>query len=142
MSDINKAGSLTREALEHVGSLITIKGANECLGDLMYFEGKGTYDPGYGRVPVTKEEAEIHNKTLDAARIEGMDKNCEIGQGSFAYLIDNKVTTFLGTVIAENVAISGQKRKTVYFTRAGKRYSGRLPWGEMAGDAFNFRRVA
>jgi len=134
---------MEREQLEHVGvSLITIKGTNECLGDLIHFEGKGTYDPSHGRVPVSKEEAAIHNAALDEARLKGMDENCEIGQGSFAYFIDGKVQTFIGSLISDRVTVTGNQRKTVYFTRAGKRYSGRLPWGEMAGDAFNFRRVA
>ena len=104
-------GLLTREDLENIGSLITIKGTNTCLGDLMHFDGHGTYDPDHGLVPVSKEEADTHNKLLDEARLKGLDENCEVGQGSFFYFTrkapDRKVTTFVGTVVSTDVASRG-----------------------------------
>jgi hypothetical protein len=128
----------TRDQLKHLGqSIITIGDGPECLGDLMHFKGRGTYDPTLGLVDVTKEEAEVHNKALDIARLEGMDKNCEIGQGSFAYLCRNMgVTTFIGTKIADYTLNPAQTHVT--FCRAGKTYKGRL---SSKTDAFNFRRV-
>lgn len=133
-----KTKPLTIDQLENLGSLITIKGTNECLGDLWHAEGHGTYDPNHGLVPVTKQQADIHNKCLDEARLKGMDDNCQIGQGSYAYLTPKiGVTTFLGTKIADYTLSSSQANVT--FTRAGKTYRGRLCKDT---DAFNFRRVA
>lgn len=124
--------------LENLGSLITVKGTNECLGDLMHFAGHGVYDPTHGLVPVTKEQAYIHNKLLDEARLKGMDENCKIGQGSYAYYHpDSGVKTFCGSLIAPrtNCSVSGQ---SITFTRAGKTYRGRL---RKESDNFNFRRI-
>ena len=132
--------SLTRENLENIGSLITIKGTDACLGDLMHFDGHGTYDPNHGLVPVSKEEADTHNKLLDEARLQGLDRNCEVGQGSFFYFAgkapDRKVTTFIGTVVSTDVRVKGQ---SITFVRKGKTFRGRLC---KDADSFNFRRVA
>ena len=135
-----KQGLLAREDLENIGSLITIKGTDACLGDLMYFDGHGTYDPDHGLVPVSKEEADTHNKLLDEARLDGLDRNCEVGQGSFFYFTakapDRKVTTFVGTVVSTDVQVNG---KSITFVRKGKTFRGRL---RKDADSFNFRRVA
>jgi len=131
---------LAREDLESIGSLITIKGTDACLGDLMYFDGHGTYDPDHGLVPVSKEEADTHNKLLDEARLDGLDRNCEVGQGSFFYFTgkapDRKVTTFVGTVVSTDVRVN---RQSITFVRKGKTFRGRL---SKNFDSFNFRRVA
>ena len=135
-----KRTRLTREDLENIGSLITIKGTNTCLGDLMHFAGHGTYDPDHGLVPVSKEEADTHNKLLDEARLNGLDRNCEVGQGSFFYFTgkapDRNVTTFVGTVVSTDVRVKGQ---SITFVRKGKTFRGRL---SKNFDSFNFRRVA
>lgn len=149
----------TREQMENFGSLITIKGTNTCLGDLLHANGQGTFDPEYGLVDVTKDEADAHNKALDKAKLEGLDKNCEIGQGSFFYYNEARsdkpaqVTTFLGTVVTNDVVAKPAKtiqphrfNKTHYWTitfrRAGKTYRGRLGNGVGSGNAFNFKRIA
>ena len=62
---------LASDELEGFGSLITIKGTNTYLGDLMHFEGHGTFDPDHGLVPVTKDEADVHNKAMDEAAADG-----------------------------------------------------------------------
>ncbi len=138
-----KKKPLTREQLEHFGSLITIKGTDTCLGDLWHAEGHGTFDPNYGKVPVTNEESEAHNQALSKARLDGMDQNCEIGQGSFAYRHGgvpptggSQVNDFIGAVISDNVTVHGN---TLTFRRKGKTYRGRL---STKCDAFNFKRVA
>lgn len=142
---------LTVEQLEHVGtSIITIKGTNRCLGDLLFFDSlpdsKGViqhnlcFCPTNGRVPVSKEAAEIHNKALDQARLTGMDENCQIGQGTSAYLTKGVVHFFSGTVIAEqSVCKEGRKYLTVTFCRKGKTYRGRM---ELDAQCFNFKRIA
>ena len=63
--------------LENKGSLITYKdnGQDVCLGALWYAEGHGCNDPSHGRVDVTKEEAEIHNRCLAQALIDGAHCN-------------------------------------------------------------------
>ena len=131
-----KTKPLTREQLEHFGSLITIKGTDTCLGDLWHAEGHGTFDPNHGKVPVTKDESKSHNQALSKARLDGMDQNCEIGQGSFAYRHGNQVNDFIGAVISNDVTVHGN---TLTFRRKGKMYRGRL---STKYDAFNFKRVA
>src|SRR4029077_17411866 len=74
--------------LENKGSLINYKaqdGKDTCLGPLWYAEGRGVYDPTFGRVDVTKEQAEIHNRELDKAMLDGLDNQCEVGQGAMFY---------------------------------------------------------
>lgn len=129
---------LRREDLFHVGSLITYAGddgAETCLGDLAYFEGHGVYDPTWGRLDVTREEAEAHNAALDAALLEGLDKSCQVGQGGYAYLAGERVTTFVGTVVSEDVTVRGT---SVTFRRRGRTYRGRLGKDR---SCFNFRRT-
>ncbi len=121
--------TLTEEDLEHVGrSIITLKEHPErCLGDLFHAEGKGTFCPNYGRVPVSKEAADVHNKALDQARVEGLDKNCKVGMTGMFYWDGKNVNTFLGTQVNEGfVVMSGNVRKTVYFTRKEMKFKGIL----------------
>ena len=97
-------------------TLITIKGTNQCLGSLMYFQGHGTFDPEHGAVPVTKKEADIHNRALDQAMIEGLDK-CQVGQCGMFYYDGRVVHTF--TNLTVNV---DQWNSDNVFTRKGKRF--------------------
>jgi len=122
--------------LENFGSLITVKGTDTCLGDLMNFPGHGVFDPNHGRVDVPPQHAGAHNQALDNARLKGMDENCQVGQTGYAYWSGNCVKSFLGTVISYAVKRVGQ---TVTFHRGLKVFRGRLP---KDGEAFNFRRVA
>jgi len=128
--------ALTRNELEHFGSLITIKGRNQCLGDLLYFAGHGTFDPTYGKVPVPVDEVKLHNDALDKALVEGLDRNCKVGQGGFFYYHGGKVVSFAGLVVSTDIAISG---KAITFRRDGKTFRGRL---NKDADAFNFKRIA
>jgi hypothetical protein len=141
--------------LENLGSLITYKedGEDRCLGCLFHSEQHGTFDPTFGKVDVTKEQADIHNRLLDEAMLDGLDKNCEVGQGGTLYFkpgtngtpLDkrgphfvahcNQVTTWGGTVVSTNVE---KKGNSITFKRAGKTYRGRL---QRDADCFNFKRV-
>ena len=126
---------MNREELENIGSLITIKGTNTCLGDLVFFPAPGVFDPTHGKVDITGEEANLHDVCLDNAGLACMDANCEVGQGSHAYLQkDGNITTFIGTVVAKAVV----KGNSCSFQRAGKHYRGRL---RKYCEAFNFKRV-
>lgn len=135
-----KTKLLTRDDLENFGSLITLK--NEpatCLGDLWYAGEHGAFDPSYGKVPVTADEVKAHNAALSKAKLEGMDKNCEIGQGGSAYVYmgDNPCIAFFdGTVVSTVITKRGQ---SITFTRNGKNYRGRL---SQKHDLFNFRRIS
>lgn len=131
---------LEREQLEGFGSLIAIKGTDpiRCLGDLFYAEGRGCFCPDNGMVPVSKEEADDHNKALDRARIEGLDKNCEVGMHGIAYYDKKKgiITTFMGTVISNEV--SEVKPRGVLFYRNGMAFKGRIRSGD---ELIDFERM-
>jgi hypothetical protein len=137
--------SLTRKVpdLLNRGSLITYADADgneRCLGDLFHSAEHGTYDPTLGLVDVTKADAETHNKLLDAARLEGLDERCGVGQRGYAYLSkdeatgEHQITTFSGTVVTKDVTVNG---KIVTFRRKGKVLRGRL----QEGGCLNFRRI-
>ena len=123
--------------LEGFGSLITVKDTTQCLGSLIIFDGRGVYDPNYGRVDVPVEHVDAHNHALDEACLKGMDENCKIGQAGFAYYQGGQVITFTGIVIASNpvVKVNG---KVITFERKNKVYRGRLCDD---ADHFNFKRV-
>lgn len=128
-------------ALENVGSLITYKDGDEdrCLGFLMHFPGHGVYDAALGKVAVTAEQAETHNRLLDEALLKGLDESCQVGEGGTFYVgkSDGRtaIKTFLGTVVSSDVSTNGQ---SVTFRRKGKTFRGRT---SKQHDLFNFRRV-
>lgn len=129
-----KTKPLTRTELENFGSLITIKGKRACLGDLLFFDGHGCYDPTYGRVPVEKAEADAHNAALDKARLDGMDK-AEVGQCGGFYLVgDGRITTFIGTLVGSATV----KGRVVTMERDGKTWRGTL---ERDGSYVVLKRV-
>ena len=132
-----KNKTLTREQLENIGSLITIKGTKTCLGPLFAFSSGNIFDATYGKVPITKEESEAHNKAFDKAIVEGLDENCQIGQvGTFYYNDGEKtVKTFNGTLVSSNVRRSG---KVVTFFRNGKIFRGQM---RKDAECINFKRV-
>ena len=103
--------------LENIGSLITYKHRRKdtCLGYLFHTPEHGVYDAAHGKVDVTPAQAEIHNKLLDQALINGLDTHCEVGQGGTFYLRDGQIKTWLGTVIERGPVLT---RST--FTRKGK----------------------
>lgn len=126
--------------LENKGSLITYKdtdGTDRCLGNLMHFEGHGTYDPSLGQVDVTKEDADKHNAALDTALIEGL-KGCKVGQGNFFYLGHSplRVHTFTGKEVTRSVTVKGT---SVTFTVNNMTFKGKL---QKDAQCFNFTRTA
>jgi hypothetical protein len=126
--------------LENLGSLITIEGTDTCLGYLMDFKDHGVFDASHGKVAVTPDHAETHNRLLDAALLKGLDDSCQVGQhGSFYVAKDpgrTAVKTFIGTLVSSDVATTGQ---SLTFRRNGKMFRGRM---SRQHDLFNFRRVA
>lgn len=129
--------------LENLGSLITYKdedGNDRCLGDLMDFAGRGVYDATFGKVDVSPEDARKHNDALTQALLEGLDTNCQIGQGGTFYLgvTDGRaaVKTFTGITVTTDVTVKGS---TITFRRHGKVYRGRK---QKDAECFDFRRVS
>lgn len=136
--------------LENLGSLITIKDTNNCLGYLMDFKDKGVYAT-HGKVDVSPEDASTHNRLLDEAMLKGLDDNCQVGQGGSFYTGQNDngrtvIKTFMGTLVSADTSVktgrihprTGRKVVTLTFRRAGKVYRGRVSHEH---DLFNFRRV-
>ena len=127
--------------LEHIGSLITYRDddGDRCLGYLMCFEGHGVYDPTFGRVEITPEQAETHNELLDEAMLAGLDENCQVGMGGSFYVGEQDgrvaVKTFIGTVVSTDCVRHG---RSLTFKRNGKVFRGRT---SQKRDLFHFRRV-
>jgi hypothetical protein len=128
--------------LDNLGSLITYKDGDHdrCLGYLMNFTGHGVYDASLGKVNVTPEEADTHNRLLDEALHQGLDDHCQVGQYGSFYVGKHEgrtvVRTFLGTLVSADVSLNG---RSLTFRRKGKVFRGRM---SKQHDLFNFRRVA
>jgi hypothetical protein len=125
--------------LKNLGSLITVTGKDgheHCLGYLIDFKGHGIFSPD-GKVEITKEQMDAHNKALADAEIAGLVE-CKVGQYGTLYLINGKVQNFLGTVIADKVKFSPSLKQITFFF-AGKTFRG---WRQKDADCFNFKRIA
>jgi hypothetical protein len=121
--------------LENIGSLITIAETNTCLGYLLDFAGRGVFSPD-GKVEITKEQADTHNRLLAEAEIAGLDR-CEIGQwGTFYWSPQKGVTTWTGVKVA-NYTLN-QSQTVLTFRRGEKVFRGRL---KKDADCFNFKRI-
>lgn len=116
--------------LENLGSLITYRdgGEDRCLGNLFHSPEHGTYDPTLGRVDVTKEQADAHNKLLDEALVAGLDAQCQVGQGGNFYKHEKgglvEVRTWTG--IAVTTAPVRPRGRVVEFTRGDRTFRGSL----------------
>ena len=125
----------------HRGSLMTYQdnGQERCLGYLFDFPGRGVYEPTFGKLDVTSEEAKTHNQLLSRAEIEGLDQNCAVGLGGMFYTRKadghTVVATWLGEEVSREVRVNGN---VLTFTRKGMTFRGRLRQNE---DCFCFRRI-
>lgn len=145
----------------HKGSLMLfkeLKGEKDvCVGYLADFKEKGIFEPTVGKVDVTPEEAQTHNKCLTAALLKGLDESCKVGQGGSFYIgKDEKtgeyqVTAWTGEVVSIDVVVkpkTGKSKRTVTFTRGQKTFRGFLDpdlnrdMDELGAVVFNFERVA
>lgn len=128
-------------AIRNRGSLLTWQehGPERCLGYLMDFPGHGVYEPTFGKVEVTPEEARLHNQLLSRAEIEGLDRNCAVGLGGMFYTRkaggSTIVVTWLGEEVSREVRVHGQ---VLSFTRKGMNFRGRLRRDQ---DGFAFERI-
>jgi hypothetical protein len=115
---VSAAKQQRKVVIENRGSLLTYKdrsGRDCCLNYLFYAPGMGVYDPSIGKVEVTKEEADTHNRLLSEALIAGLE-TCEIGQcGTFYRRASNtpsriEVTTWTGEVVGTAIRETGASR--------------------------------
>lgn len=112
---------------------------NSCLGYLMDFREHGIFEAEYGLIKgITKEQSDLHNKTLDRMYLHGMDETCKLGQGNTFYLHkqEKTVKTFTGEVVATDVLFTGKRVAT--FKRKQRTFSGK--WhakAEEVGDGFS-----
>jgi hypothetical protein len=129
-----------REIL-HRGSLMTYqdKGSERCFGYLFDFPGHGVFEPTFGKLDVSPEEAKIHNQLLSQAEIEGLDQNCTVGLGGMFYTRKAEgrtiVATWLGQEVSRQVQVSGT---VLTFMRNGKKFRGRVRREE---GCFFFKRL-
>lgn len=128
------------------GGLLVAEGAGDArpLGYLMVFPGRGAYDAELGKVDVAEGDVDLHNRTLDAALVEGLDENCGVGQGNTFYVRKHgavpAVATWLGTVLGPARQVRRTRLRTRYeFARNGRRFVGEVLHGEECGF---FERVA
>ncbi len=145
----------------HKGSLMLfkeLKGEKDvCVGYLMDFNDKGIFEPTVGKIDVTPEEAQIHNKCLTEALLKGLDESCKVGQGGDFYIGKNEktgeyqVTAWTGEVVSIDVVVkpkTGKSRRTVMFARGKKTFRGFVDpalndnMDELGTVVFHFERVA
>ena len=125
----------------HRGSLMTRpdNGQERCLGYLFAFPGHGIFEPNFGKLEVTAEEAKTHNRWLSQGELEGLDQHCAVGMGGLFYTRkmdgQTRVVTWLGEEVSRNVQVHGN---VITFQRKGMGFRGRLRQQE---DSFGFKRI-
>jgi hypothetical protein len=125
----------------HRGSLMTWQdhGRERCLGYLLEFPGRGIFEPNFGKLEVTSEQAKTHNRLLSQGEIEGLDNHCAVGLGGLFYTrqVDGqtRVMTWLGEEVSRDVRVRGN---VITFQRKGMNFRGRL---RQQDEAFAFRRI-
>ncbi len=123
------------------GSLLTYQdhGGERCLGYLCEFPEHGIYEPTFGKLDVTPQEAKTHNRLLSQGEIDGLDNHCAVGVGGMFYTRQTEsqtvVVTWLGQEVSREVRIKGS---VLTFRRNGITFRGRL---RREQDAFGFRRI-
>ena len=114
------------------------KGKARPLGYLWQYPEHGIFDANFGKVSVSPEDVETHNKTLAEAEILGLD-NCEVGQHGIFYIVKKEgrtlIQTWTGTLVSDDTYING---RSLTFHRAGKTYRGTI---SRQHDMFKFRRI-
>ena len=99
-----------------------------CLGYLFEAPGQGIYDATLGKVDVTSEQAQAHNRVYDQCLVKDLE-NCKIGEGNNFYVGDEVyihgglvpytevVSTWLGTRIGEATRKVGTKATYLLYWR-------------------------
>ena len=130
-----------RPKILHRGSLLAYQdgGQERCFSYLFEFPGHGIFEPTFGKLEVSSEEAKAHNRLLSQGEIEGLDQHCSVGMGGTFYTRQAGgqplVVTWLGEAVSREVRIRGS---VLTFRRKGMTFRGRLRRDQ---DAFGFRRI-
>lgn len=126
------------EKLNFDGGMITFErdGETRCLGYLLASPEHGVFDAEYGKVDVTPEQAQEHNRVFDAACVKGLDETCQIGQGNTFYVNGDEVATWLGTVLGKATHLG----RRVTFTRNGRTFLSK-GYAKKDGDPLFFTRT-
>jgi len=125
----------------HRGSLMSYrdKGRERCFGYLFEFAGHGIFEPTFGKIDVSSQEAKTHNELLSQGEIAGLDQNCAVGMGGMFYTRKQDgrtiVTTWLGEEVSRDIQVNGN---VITFNRNGMTFRGRLRRDE---DCFHFKRI-
>ncbi len=110
-----------------------------CFGYMFDYPGHGIYEPTFGKLNVSAEEARTHNQRLSRGEMEGLDKNCTVGLGGMFYVrkIDGRtiIATWLGEEVSREVQV---RNRVITFTRNGMSFRGRVRLEE---DCFSFKRI-
>ena len=123
------------------GSLMTYQdnGAERCFGYLFNSPAHGVFEPTFGKLAVSAEEANTHNQCLSQGEIEGLDTNCAVGLGGMFYTRKEEGHTIVATWQGQEVSREDQvKGRVLTFTRKGLTFRGRL---RREQDCFFFRRI-
>src|SRR5713101_3977926 len=123
-----KTSKKTPEILNR-GSLMTYQdnGTERCFGYMFDFPGHGVFEPTFGKLAVSAEEAKSHNRFLSQGEIEGLDKNCTVGLGGMFYTRRDNGHTIVATWLGQEVSRDVQVRSRVLtFTRKRMTFRGRL----------------
>jgi hypothetical protein len=108
--------------------LVGTEDRERCLGHLMDFGDHGLHSPEGKVSGISKEEATEGNRLLDVGMVEGLDSNCEVGQGAWFYPKQTatgrtEVRTWTGIRVDESAQrIDGG----IEFQRKGKTFEGEL----------------
>ena len=125
----------------HRGSLLSYRddGRERCFGYLFEFPKHGIFEPTFGKLEVSSEEAKTHNRLLSQGELQGLDQHCAVGMGGMFYTRQAQgqtiVVTWLGEEISQEVQVRG---RLLTFRRKGMTFRGRL---RREQDALGFRRV-
>jgi hypothetical protein len=127
----------------HRGSLLTYQdnasGQERCFGYLFEFRGRGIFEPTFGKLEVSSDEAATHNQLLSQGEIDGLDHNCAVGMGGMFYTRQLEGQTVVGTWLGEEISREVQARgKVLTFRRKGMTFRGRL---RREQDCFGFKRI-
>ena len=82
-------------------------GRERCFGYLFEFAGHGIFEPTFGKLEVTSEEAKTHNRLLSQGEIDGLDHHCAVGMGGMFYTRKTEGRTVVVTWLGDEVRRSG-----------------------------------